>query len=91
MRRKAVFLFITGMLCGALLLGGAVFAFQATSGGAQAQASPNWQVTKSYMVALWGKGGADDPTTWLKKQPTSCDIQEVPYESFVSFYYRCSK
>lgn len=90
MRRKAVLLFVLGMLCGALILGGGLFALQSTS-GAQAQAPAKWQVTKSYLVGLWGKGGADDPTTWLKNQPASCDIQPVVGNAMVSFYYRCSK
>jgi len=90
MRRKAILFFVVGMLCGALILGGGLFALQATS-SAQAQTAAKWQVTKSYIIGDWGKGGADDPAAWVKSQPTTCDLMPVYDSAFVSFYYRCSK
>lgn len=95
MGKRMVFIFLVGMLCGAMLLGGGVFALQHFGDDVQAQSSATWQVVggpEGFSIGNWGAGQGPDVSLdeWIEIVPVECDIQTIARGvSVVSAYYRC--
>jgi hypothetical protein len=85
MRSRLIAVFVVGVLVGAALLGGRVFALQAFGNEAQAQSGATWQV--EYL----GEGGEKVYIETIEKfvtsLPAECDLVTSTQKDL--FYYRC--
>lgn len=95
MRDRAAMVFVAGMLCGALVLGGGYLAIDALTDDAQAQNTGTWQVAGppdgfsayDYGAGLGPEQSLDD---WIRQLPASCDIEILERGvSFTTILYRC--
>jgi hypothetical protein len=80
---QAIALFISGVLVGALLLGGGSFNLPWSGDGAQAQNANTWQ-----MELMRGNFEQDVPQ-WITSLPAACDLVVDPNVGARIFYYRC--
>lgn len=93
MAKRTLAVFIVGILCGAVLLGGSLFTLQAWSSNAQAQDEPaTWQVQYWSDVAINNGDLTPDPDRyiddWVRALPSECDIVPMGDVRNVLFY-RC--
>ncbi len=90
MAKRAVFIFLVGVLVGAVLLGGSVFALQNWENNAQAQNSDTWEV--EFFSSLLSDSSPDgDFLDWVDEMPASCDIETLRHSGGenLTVYYRC--
>lgn len=94
MRSRLLAVFVVGVLAGALLLGGGVFALQTFGGDAGAQSGATWQ-TKGWSPEIGlGMYNMDryspDPEAfvddWIRTLPAECDL--VALDDY-QLAYRC--
>lgn len=92
MRRQAVLIFVLGVLCGALILAGGVFALQAFGNEAKAQTGATWKYQHWGDVRLNAGFTTPNPEVyiddWVQRLPADCDLVFMGDARNVIFY-RC--
>ena len=83
MRVRITTVFLVGVLCGAALLGGALFAVQNVGNDVQAQSGNTWQVEY-----LGDYPAGSVPQMFIESLPAECDLVPDPHDNWLMFY-RC--
>lgn len=87
MRSRLIAVFVVGVLVGAVLLGGGVFALQSFGSEAEAQGGATWQLQVIEPKRIADTVVIEDIEDWVTALPAECDL--VPSVQGDLFFYRC--